>query len=117
VSGQLRSTLALVVVCVVSFLAVAQVTPNADAYISTLQPSTNFGGAAVLNLQSGKMTSFVRFDLSSVPAGYNSSNVAKATLKLYVAAVTTGGSLNVNYVSGSWSESTITSNLQPAASV
>jgi len=52
--------------------------------------------------------------LSSVPAGYTSANVAKATLKLYVNSVTTAGSFNVDLVNGSWSEKTITANLLPA---
>ena len=57
-------------------------------------------------------TSYIQFDLSSIPSGYTGSNVAKATLKLYVNSGTAAGSFNVDFVAGSWSEKT--SNLAPA---
>ncbi len=58
--------------------------------------------------------SYIQFDLSSIPAGFNGSNIAKATLKLYVNSVTTAGSFNVDYVTGPWAEKTITGNLSPS---
>jgi hypothetical protein len=92
----------------------AQITPGDDAYTATSSPTANYGTAGLLNVQSAKSTIFIRFDLSGIPAGYTDTNVAKATLKLYVNSVTTAGSFNVDYVLGSWSEKTITSNLEPA---
>jgi hypothetical protein len=38
--------------------------------------------------------------------GYTGASIAKATLKLYVNAVTTAGSFNVDFVNGTWSEFT-----------
>jgi hypothetical protein len=92
----------------------AQVTPTDDAYVNSAAPTTNYGAAATLNLQSAADTSFIRFDLTSVPAAYSGASIAKATLKLYVNTVTTGGSFNVDLVNGTWAEKTITYNLQPA---
>jgi hypothetical protein len=94
--------------------AYAQVTPTDDAYVNSAAPTTNYGAAATLNLQSAADTSFIRFDLTSVPAAYSGASIAKATLKLYVNTVTTGGSFNVDLVNGTWAEKTITYNLQPA---
>ena len=92
----------------------AQQTPKADAYTNTASPTTNFGTSGTLNVDSPSQTSYIQFDLSSIPAGYTSSNIAKASLKLYVNAVATAGSFNVDYVNGTWSERTITSALSPA---
>src|SRR6266403_3020468 len=60
----------------------AQITPSDDAYVLAANPTTRYGGAATLAVQSGSSTAFVRFDLSAIPTGYASANVAKATLKL-----------------------------------
>jgi hypothetical protein len=95
-------------------LAHGQLTPSADAYTNTASPATNYGTAATLNVESASQTAYIRFDLSAIPAGYTGANVAQASLKLYVNAVSTAGSFNLNYVDGAWSESTITSNLLPA---
>ena len=63
---------------------------------------------------SGRKTIYIQFDLSSIPSGFTGSNVAKASLKLYLYLVTTAGSLNVDFVNGAWSENTITADLAPA---
>lgn len=94
--------------------AYGQVTPSDDAYVNSAAPTTNYGAATTLNLQSAADTIFIRFDLTAVPAGYTGASIAKATLKLYVNTVTTAGSFNVDLVNGSWTEKTITYNLQPA---
>jgi hypothetical protein len=93
---------------------VAQITPSADSYTNTAQGSTNFGTKTLLDVQSATQTSYIQFDLSSIPSGYTGSNIAKASLKLYVNVVTTSGSLNVDFVNGTWAESTITADLAPA---
>ena len=86
----------------------AQISPSDDAYITSTKTSTNYGANASLAVQAPGTSSLIRFDLSGVPAGYASSNVAKATLKLYVSAITANGSFNVNLINSSWNESTIT---------
>jgi hypothetical protein len=95
----------------------AQITPIRDAYTNSAVPTTNFGTATTLgvaNTGTSIQTTYIQFDLSSIPAGYTSANVAKATLKLYVNAVTTAGSFNVDFVNGSWTEKGITYNTPPA---
>jgi len=97
--------------------AIAQVTPSADAYTNSTAATTNFGGATTLgvaNSANSIQSSFLQFDLSSIPSGYTGSNIAKASLKLYVNSVTIAGSFNVDYINGPWSEKTITANLSPA---
>jgi len=94
--------------------AYGQITPSGDAYTNTATPTTNLGTKPVLDVESGSQTTYIQFDLSSIPAGYTSASIAKATLKLYVNTVTTAGSFNVDFVSGTWSEKTITADLAPA---
>src|SRR5579863_8124945 len=107
-----------IAVCIVVLFAAAlsqeQITPSADAYTNTATPATNFGSAATLGVESVSQTTYIQFDLSSIPAGYTSASIAKATLKLYVNAVTKAGSFNVDYVNGTWSELAITADLAPA---
>lgn len=97
--------------------AVTQITPSQDSYTNSANATVNFGTATTLGVVSAAtsiQTTYIQFDLSSVPAGFTGSNVAKATLKLYVNSVTTPGSFNVDYVNGTWSEKTITASLSPA---
>ncbi|HUD63963.1 MAG TPA: DNRLRE domain-containing protein [Candidatus Sulfotelmatobacter sp.] len=112
----LRTKLAIFVLSVACLLthAYAQLTPSADAYTNTGSSSTNYGANALLDVVSGSQTTYIQFNLSSIPAGYTGTNVAKATLKLYVNAATTAGNFNVNYVSSAWSESTITAKSSPS---
>jgi hypothetical protein len=92
----------------------AQVTPSADSYTNTADPATNYGTKTVLDVEAASQTTYIRFDLSSIPADYSSANITKATLKLYVNSVTAAGSFNVDYVTGTWAENTITADLAPA---
>jgi hypothetical protein len=94
--------------------AFAQLTPTGDAYTNTVDPTTNYGSKTVLDVESVSQTTYIQFNLSSIPSGYTGGNISQATLKLYVNAVTKGGSFNVDYVNGSWSESTIDANNAPA---
>ena len=110
--------LSLVALCLVVLFAAAlsqaQITPSADAYTNTATSTTNFGSAVTLGVESSSQTTYIQFDLSSIPSSYTSASIAKATLKLYVSAVTKAGSFNVNYVNGTWSEMAITADLAPA---
>ena len=64
-------------------------------------------------MESAGATTFIRFDLSSIPPSVTGSMVAKATLKIYIGTVTTAGSFNVDLVTSPWTESTITANDTP----
>jgi hypothetical protein len=91
----------------------AQLAPSGDSYTNTADPTTNYGAKTTLDVESSQ-TTYIQFNLSSIPAGYTSSDITQATLKLYVNAVTTAGSFNVDYVNGTWTESTITADKAPA---
>jgi len=93
--------------------AYGQLTPTGDAYTNTADPTTNYGAKTLLDVENTQ-TAYIQFDLSAIPAGYTGSNITKASLKLYVNTVTKAGSFNVDYVNGTWTESTITANLAPA---
>ena len=107
---QLLSMLVLLV-CVFSRVAAyGQITPSSDAFTNTAAATTNYGANVLLDVSGAKEIVYIQFDLSSIPA---SASVSQATLKLYVNAVTKAGSFNVDFVNGSWVESTITSSLSP----
>jgi hypothetical protein len=102
----------LLVLCVFSSVMVyAQITPSADAYTNTADPTTNYGAATLLYVNGATEVTYIQFNLASIPP---ETLISHATLKLYVNAVPTAGSFNVGYVNGSWTESTITANLAPA---
>src|SRR6202041_3283723 len=102
---RVASLLSLLLVAVTAVYG--QLTPSGDSYTNTASPTTNYGAKTVLDVESASQTTYIQFNLSSIPDGYTSADITKATLKLYVNAVAKGGSFNVNYVSGTWSESTI----------
>jgi hypothetical protein len=89
----------------------AQITPLGDAFTNSADPTTNYGAATLLEVDGATATTYIQFNLASIPSG---ATVSQATLKLYVNAVTTAGSFNVDYVNGSWAESTIDHSNAPA---
>src|ERR1039458_9358165 len=105
--------LSLLLIVVFALSALAQITPSDDSYTLASQPTANFGAKNTLEVESSGATTFVRFDLSGIPPTVNGSMVAKATLKIYVSTVTTAGSFNVDLVTSTWTESTITANNAP----
>ena len=112
-----RSLFAFLLVLLALNSAYGQITPSQDAYTDSAHPTTNYGAAITLGVAStgsSVQTTYIQFDLSSIPSGYTGSNIAKATLKVYVNSLTAGGSFNVDYVNGSWQENKITANLAPA---
>src|SRR5437899_702250 len=84
-----------------------------DAFVSPIAPNNNFGASSFLNVGQGFRT-FVKFDLSTLPAGTTGNNVAKATLWVYVSKVSTPGSVDLVRVISPWSESTVTFNSAPS---
>jgi hypothetical protein len=104
---------AALVVTLLAIAAKAQLTPSADSYTNTASSNTNYGSSKLLDVETTQ-TTFIQFDLSSIPSGYTGANVTKASLKLYVNTVTKAGSFNVDYVNGSWAENTIDAGNAPA---
>jgi hypothetical protein len=92
-----------------------------DAFVSTnsTTQSVNLNGQGISLLVAGSSAtigsahvgttkSFIRFQLqSSLPPATASSNVAKATLKLFLSPVTSpSGTIDIYPVTGDWNEST-----------
>lgn len=98
-----------IVLCGAGF---SQITPLADSYTASgANAAKNYGTSTLLYVDGATDTTFIQFNLSSIPSG---ASVSQATLKLFVNGVTTSGSFNVDYVTSPWSESTITYNDSPA---
>jgi hypothetical protein len=57
---------------------------------------------------SSDQEALLKFDLSTLPAGATSSNIAKATLTLFVSKVQKAGTFDVVAVTGTWNEATVT---------
>ena len=109
----LKTRLSILSLCTMCLLTgvYGQITPSADAYTNTAVPATNYGANVLLYVDGATEISYIQFNLASIPA---SASVSEATLKLYVNGVTTAGTFNVDYITGTWVEKTITANLHPA---
>jgi hypothetical protein len=83
-----------------------------DAHISSAHPGTNFGGLTNLAVGNGN-TALMQFNLSTLPAGTTSGEIAAATLRLYVNRVNTSGALDLKPVTSAWSEFAVTFNAAP----
>jgi YVTN family beta-propeller protein len=97
-----------------------QATLVADAHTTAGALNANNGADESLNVSltpEGRIdrNSYLRFKLTtSLPANVTALSVAKATLKLYLNRVTSGGNIDLYRVTGSWSEGAITFSNAPA---
>ena len=82
----------------------AQAPPAADSFIVKTLPTANYGSSSILAVQNG-VTSFIRFDLSGVPAG---ASLEKASLRLFVDAVKAPGAFDVFPLATPWNEHQVT---------
>jgi hypothetical protein len=89
-----------------------QVTLIGDASVSTALPTTNFGSLSNLYVGNGN-TAFLQFDLSKLPAGTTSSQIARATLTVFVNRVNDMGSVTLSPATSAWTESGVTSSAPP----
>ena len=90
-----------------------------DAYTYSKKKNLKYGTQAVLSVWGPAggtplTRSFLKFDLSTLPAGITADNVQKATLKLYVNRLTTAGSFDIFKVTADWDEMTITDQTAPS---
>jgi hypothetical protein len=84
--------------------------PQHDAFTYSGDPTTNYGASTLLEVAASQ-TSYIQFNLASIPAG---AVISQATLKLYVNSVAAAGSFDVDYASGAWSESALDYSNAPA---
>jgi len=84
-----------------------------DASVNSAYPTTNFGALSNLYVGNGN-TTLIQFDLSSLPPGSTASQIARATLRLYVNRVNTAGPVNVQPVTSAWQERAVTYTTLPS---
>jgi hypothetical protein len=85
---------------------------TADTYVSAAVPGNNFGAINTLNVGGGSST-FLSFDLSTLPAGATGAKVAKASMLLWVNKIGAPGTLDVLPVTAAWNEASLTYNTSP----
>jgi hypothetical protein len=87
-----------------------------DSFIAFGTPKATNGRNGSLAVQGGGASSFIQFDLSSVPPGVSPSQLNKATLRLFVTGMTVPGIFDVFPVKSAWQEATLSfSNAPPIA--
>ena len=84
----------------------------ADSFVATANPAANYGNLPNFNIGGGAV-SLLGFDLSSLPAGTQATDIAKATMNLWVNRVGIAGSVKFSPVTGAWAESTVTLGTAP----
>ena len=84
-----------------------------DTFVDINHTTTNYGTAEAVGVGNGR-TALIQFDLGSLPAGTTASQIAKATLRLYVETISTKAVVQVQPVTSAWSESTVMAPPSPA---
>ena len=96
----------VLLICTMALPLFAQAPPSADTFVSSAFPKVNYGAGISLALSPGT-TSYVRFNLSGIPSN---ATISKASVRLYVDAVSKPGSFDVYQLNSGWSENTLTFN-------
>jgi hypothetical protein len=97
--------------------ASAQLPVTNDSYTQQNAPNANSGGAgtlAVIGSATKTNKTYIKVDLSPLPAGLTGSNVSIATLSLFTNTVNTPGTFDVYLVTTPWTEDAITFNNSPS---
>jgi hypothetical protein len=89
------------------------VTLIGDAHVNSAHAAVNYGTLSNLYVGGGS-TTFLQFDLTTLPAGTTSAQVSRATLTVFVNRVNTAGSVTISPVTGVWGEYSVTSATAPA---
>jgi len=98
----------LICVFALAASALAQAPVSDDTFVTSASPSSTNGSSPSLVVQAPGGWTFIKLDLSRIPAGTQASAVSKATLKLYVTAATAQGAFDVFRVDSTWKEATLT---------
>lgn len=106
----------------VALVALSEVRPAAsdtmevaaDTFIDLMRSGVNYGGQPTLRVRNrsgvSERQAFVRFDLSVFPLG---TQAAQATVKVWASRIRNDGLVDVYFVEGEWSESTLTARNAP----
>ncbi len=84
-----------------------------DTNTNTARPAVNFGAGRTMILRTGQ-SAFMKFDLSTLPAGTLGAGISKATLKVWVDRVVKAGAYDVFPVAAPWTEGTLKASALPA---
>src|SRR5436190_4631710 len=98
----------LIFVFALAATALAQSPVSDDTFVTSASPSSTNGSSPSLVVQAPAGWTFIKLDLSRIPAGTQASAVSKATLKLYVTAATAQGAFDVFRVDSTWKEANLT---------
>ena len=90
-------------------------TVNADTYVDSSSPDSNFGGALELKVSS-TATAYFRFSLSALPTGITSGQVVKATLQLWEipTSINPSGSISIRQLTSAFIAGSVTYNTRPS---
>ena len=89
------------------------VTLTGDAHVNSAHASINYGTLSNLYVGNGS-TTFLQFDLSTLPTGTTSAQVSRATLTVFVNRVNAAGTVTISPVTAAWGEYSVTSATAPA---
>jgi hypothetical protein len=64
--------------------AAAQIPATDASYTASSSPTSNFGTQSMLDVIGAGVNSYIRFDLTALPAGLTGTNVSKATVRLNI---------------------------------
>lgn len=105
-------SLVLIALGATATLHATQLPLIADASVNSARPSTNLGGLSNLYIGNGS-TTFLRFDLGTLPAGTTASQIAHATLTVFINRVNAAGPVTLSPATGAWTESGVTQETIP----
>jgi hypothetical protein len=88
------------------------VTLSGDASVNSAHASTNYGVLSNLYVGNGN-TTFLQFNLTTLPAGTTAAQVSQATLTVFVNRVNAAGAVAVSPVTAAWGEYSVTSSAAP----
>jgi hypothetical protein len=77
-----------------------------DTYISSANPTDNFGTLPIMLVSAGN-SAWVQFNLSTLPAGTTALDVSRATLSVFATRVTVSGRVDLSTINGAWSEGSV----------
>lgn len=80
-----------------------QAPPSSDTFALSATPKANYGPSPLLPVTSGA-TTYIQFNLAGLPSN---ATVSKATLRLYVDAITGAGAFDVFEVNTPWTEASL----------
>jgi hypothetical protein len=105
-----RAACLIVLSTLLSLSLLAQAPPSADTFTVNSSPHTNYGAWPLIAVQQGS-NGYLQFNLSHLPAN---ASVTKATLRLFVDAVSRSGSFDVYQLNNAWSETALNYSNAPA---